>query len=348
MSNRLIYFLFGCSVFNLSLSTVRGWNGQFQLSPYLDSNVQESLAQATPSYGLKLRGNLNEQLSRKQWKIYGDALGQTFMDGKFREESKWIARMESGFRYILTSRLHLTGQLTHFRKMFYSLERSYRWTEYGTYLQIFPRKSLTVWMGYVLRSSVFKSGDLIRFFEDNLEIRVRYAVSSKLSLEGTVLSGLINYQDYDAWSLENDTSLIHLDFDQEDEFTRGLLHLQYRGKMIVGIQTGFESVKSNSVIGKFNQVVLRIYLSGRLGESSFYHLVLQRVDKNYLYPALHGISGFRDPEERIQNRTYIQLERELRHGAMGFIQFSLLENETIYNQRYYDKKMVELGVKYDL
>ena len=203
-------------------------------------------------------------------------------------------------------------------------------------------------MGYVLRSSVFKSGDLIRFFEDNLEIRVRYAVSSKLSLEGTVLSGLINYQDYDAWSLENDTSLIHLDFDQEDEFTRGLLHLQYRGKMIVGIQTGFESVKSNSVIGKFNQVVLRIYLSGRLGESSFYHLVLQRVDKNYLYPALHGISGFRDPEERIQNRTYIQLERELRHGAMGFIQFSLLENETIYNQRYYDKKMVELGVKYDL
>jgi len=332
----------------MQVSVLWAWKGQLQLSPYFDSNVQESLSKPVSTVGFKLRGNLSEQVSRSRWRIYGDVLGQTYLDGKFRNESKWVGRMESGFRYALVPKVHLTGQLIHFQKTFYLQERSYRWTEYGTYIQLFPGNKFTFWIGYVLRSTAFKSVDIIRFYENNLEMRVRYAVNSKLSLEGALLSGSINFQNFRALGVEDDMSLILLDLDQEDESIKGLFHLQYQGKVIVGIQSGFESVKSNSVIGKYDQLILRIYLSGRLGQSSFYHLVLQRVDKDYLYTELQGISGFRDPEERIQNRTYIQLEKEFRQGMMGFIQFSLLENETIINRRYYDKKILEAGVKYNL
>lgn len=340
----LIFFLFCCA-----FSTLSAWSGQIQFSPYLDSNVGESLTKKPdPTYGLKLRGGVNGQVSRSQWRLHTDLLAQTFLDGKFKEESKWVANMESGFQYALLRKLYLTGQLTHFQKMFYSQERSYRWTEYSTHLQVSPAGNLMIWIGYVLKSTVFRTGETIRFYERNREIRGRYTFNPWLYLEGVATSGSIGYKNFGAWGVEDVTSLVPLDFDQKDKFTRGLIHLRYQGKAICGIQVGFESVNSNSIIGKFDLVIFRVYLTARLGKSNFSHFVLQRVDKDYQYPAIEGISDFRDPEERIQNRTYLQLERELREGTMGFIQFSLLKNETILNQKYYDKTMVEFGIKYEL
>jgi len=243
--------------------------------------VEESLSNPDPTYGLKLRGNLNNQISRPRWRLYGDLLGQTFLDGKFRDERKLVANMEFGFRYALSSRVNLMGRLSHFQKTFYSQSRSYRWTEYGTYLQFSPLHKITTWINYIRKSTAFRSGNTIRFYEDNFEIRGRYTFNPRLSLEGIASSGSIAYKDYEAWDVESDTSLIMLGFDQNDKFLRGLFHFRYQGKLILGIQTGFESVTSNSVIGEFEQMIYRIYLSGRWGSSNFYHLVLQRVNKDY-------------------------------------------------------------------
>lgn len=205
---------------------------------------------------------------------------------------------------------------------------------------------MTGWAGYVVKSTAFRTGETTRFYENDLEVRGRYTFGRRFSLEGVATSGAIIYRDYEAWGVGDDTSLVRLDFDQQDEFTKVLLHLRYQGKVIAGFQTGFEQVSSNSIIGEYNEVIYRLYLSGRLGKSYFYHLVFQRVDKDYEYPLLQGVTGFRDPEERIQNRTYLQLETEFGNGSVGFIQISLLENETILNQRYYDKMMLEFGLKH--
>ena len=297
---------------------------------------------------MKLKGSLAQDYTRDQWEIYGDLLGQTFLDAVFWDESKLVANLESGFRYGITPKMFLLGQLTHFEKIFYRQARSYRWTEYRNYLQLFSQNATTLWLGYSLRSTSFRTGETVRFSEDDFEIRGRYVFNSRLYMEGTAATGSVNYRNFLAWRVENDALPVLSDVNQTDESSRGSVHLRYRGKVIVGMQVGFERVTSNSVIGEYDLTSYRIYLSGRRGKSDFYHVVIQRMDKHYEYPALQGVSGFRDPEERIQNRTYVQWEHLLPSGAMGFVQISLLKNETILNQRYYNKFIMELGAKYSL
>ena len=338
-----LFFLLCCSISKLSAV-----KGQFYLSPYFDSNVQESLNNPEPTYGIKLRGNLAHAISRSRWKIFGDLLTQTFLDVLFINESKLVIHTEMGLQYRLLPELHLLGQWIHFQKEFYEKSRSYRWSEFRTYLQISPSKKFTAWIGYLPRSSTFITYNTIRFYEDNWEVRTRHNFTSRLSLEGSATISTITYEDYPAWGMVNDTLRVPLDFDQKDKSMNGLIHFRYQGKIIVGVQVGYESVSSNSVIGEFDLISFRGYLSGRIGKSNFYHLVLQRMDKNYQYPRLRGIAGYRDPEEKIQNRTYVQFEHVLKNSATGFIQISFLENETILNLRYYDKTLIEIGVKYEL
>ncbi len=319
---------------------------QFHVSPYFDSNVQEALADPEPTFGLKLRGNLNRETSGPRWNLYGNVLSLTFLDAKYPSESKLVGHIESGFRYRLLSRLSFTGHLIYFQKAFYWQRRSYRWTEGNSYVQWSPIRRFTFWAGYAHKSTAFKFRETIRYYEDSFEIRVLRLFARRFSIEGEAAFGTVDYRDYTAWTVEDDSNLVSLHIDQEDEFVRGLVHIRYQGRVITGVQGGYESASSNSVVGEYDQIVFRIYISGRLGNSIFYHFVLQRVDKHYRYPELQGITGFRDPEERIQNRTHARLERELGTGVLGFFQMSFLENETILNQRYYDKTVLELGVKY--
>lgn len=339
-------FLFLCVVYNHSL--ICAISGQFQLSPYVDTNVQESLNNPTQTFGLKLRGDLHHEFSRSKWNIYEDILAQTFLDARFIDESKLILNSDLTVQYQWVPNILIVSQFSYFQKSFYEQTRSHRWSEYNIYLQFLPHRKITANIGYFFRSTTFTSLGKFRFDEYSYEMRGKFQLNPRFSIETAAILGNITYKDFAAWDIENDTLLISLDVNQKDRLARNTIHFRYRGKIIYGLQLGFEWVNSNSAIGEYILVSYQGYFSGRVGETFFYHLVLQRVDKNYRYPDLSGISGYRDPEEKIQNRSYIQIERVMVKRRVVFIKVSLFENETILNQRYYDKTVIEVGIKYKL
>jgi len=102
------------------------------------------------------------------------------------------------------------------------------------------------------------------------------------------------------------------------------------------------------VIGGYTLLSGRFYLSCRLGKDNMLHFIIQRVEKKYRRGDLSGVTAYRDPEERIQNRTYLQLEHKINQSSIVYFQISHLANETLLNQNYYNKTMLELGFKYKL
>lgn len=338
-----LLFLFGCH-----LSVVWAFEGQLRLSPYVDTNVTESLTGAETSFGVKLRGAASHQLRREKWSLYSDAVAQTFLDPLYTAESKFVARPEVGLTYRFSARTKLTGRVSHFHKAFFWQKRSYQWTETSTHLTVSPSARASASIGYSTKWTRFQTYTNIRFRDDNLELRGSVNFSPRTSIEWFASGGKIHYTDYRAWTLRDNVFLLLSEKDQRDETIMASLHMRHQGRVIIGTQLGVESVTSNSVISEYNLMSFRAYVSGRLGKSSFYHLVLQRVDKNYAFTLQGGLSAYRDPEEAVQNRTYLQLEHVEASGRTLFIQLSLLENETILNRQYYDKTMVEAGVKFDL
>ncbi len=329
-------------------STLEAVDGQLQFSTYYDSNVREALPDPDPTLGLTLRGRLSHEIHPRRLNIFGEILTQANLDAIFQDESKLIVNAELDFRYTLSRALHIMGNLSHFQKSFYSHTGSYLWTEYSTFLQYSPRSRYSGWLGYRYRKNTLEVKDRFRFGEDNFEFRGRYNINSKIFLESTITRSNIVHEDFNAVDVEDDTLLVPLGYPQNDTGVQGQLHLRYLGKKkIIGLQVGIGDVKSNSVIGEFNFISYYAYLSGQLGPSTFYHVVFRRVDKEYQYPALEGISEYRDPEEPVQNLTHIRLERALSGNSIGYVQISILKNETIFNQRYYDKTLIEFGIKYE-
>ncbi len=329
-------------------STLEAVDGQLQFSTYYDSNVREALTDPDPTLGLTLRGRLSHEIHPRRLNIFGEILTQANLDAISREESKLIVNAELDFRYTLCKALNVLGNLSHFQKSFYNHTGSYLWTEYSTFLQYSPRSRYSGWLGYRYRKKTLETTDRYRFGEDNLEFRGRYRINPRIFLEGTLTGSNIVHKDFNAVVVVDDTSLVFLDYSQKDKGIDGLIHLRYRGKFIIGVQLGIGVVESNSVIGGFNFVSYHAYLSGKLGPSTFYHFVFRRIDKEYQYSELEGESRYRDPEEPTQNLGHLRLEQVLRGGIIGYLQISLLENETIFNQRYYDKTMVEVGIKCEL
>ena len=329
-------------------STLEAVDGQLQFSSYYDSNVREALTVPDPTLGLTLRGRLSHEIRPPRLNIFGEILTQANLDALFQEESKLIINAELDFRYTLSQALNVLGNLSHFQKSFYNHTGSYLWTEYSTFLQYSPRSRYSGWLGYRHRKKTLETTDRYRFGEDNLEFRGRYRINPRIFLEGTLTGSNIVHTDFNAVGVVDDTSLVSLEYPQKDKGIEGLIHVRYRGKIIVGVQIGIGIVGSNSVIGEFNLVSYRAYISGKLGPSTFYHIVFRRIDKDYQYPELEGESRYRDPEEPTQNLGHFRLEKVLKGRSIGYIQISLLENETIFNQRYYDKTMVEIGIKHEL
>ncbi len=295
-----------------------------------------------------MRGRLGHEYSRPRLSIYGEILTQANLDAIFPGESKLIVNADLDFRYALFKSTYILGQLSHFQKSFYNHTGSYLWTEYNTFLQFSPIPGYSGWLGYRHRKNTLEVKDRLRFGEDNFEFRGRYNINSKIFLESTITRSNIVHKDFNAVDVADDTILVPLEYPQNDSGVQGQLHLRYLGKKkIMGLQVGIGDVKSNSVIGEFNFISYYAYLSGQLGPSTFYHVVFRRVDKEYQYPALEGISEYRDPEEPVQNLTHIRLEQALSGSSIGYVQISILKNETIFNQRYYDKTMIEFGIKYE-
>jgi len=85
-----------------------------------------------------------------------------------------------------------------------------------------------------------------------------------------------------------------------------------------------------------------------MGKHSYLHLVLQGMDKNYQHRDLNALNLFRDPEEIIQNQIHCQLERVIDPNRSIYLQYGYLKNETIFNQWFYEKQILEVGLKLSL
>ena len=157
----------------------------------------------------------------------------------------------------------------------------------------------------------------------------------------------IVHRDFNAVGVADDTSLTLLDYPQRDQGVQGHIHLRYRGPAIMGLQISYSNIQSNSSIGAYTSLGFQVYVSGRLRPSTYYHVVFRLLEKHYADPELGGESRYRDPEEQVQNLAHVRLEQVL-GSSIGYLQISLLQNETIFNQRYYNKAMVEIGLKYEL
>ncbi len=322
-------------------------DGQIQTATYFDSNVRESLDAPEPTFGLTLRGRMRHEQQAERLNVSGELLGQLNLDAVLTEESQLLVNADLGVRYRISRAILLQGNLSHFQKSFYDRAGSYAWTDYDAFIRFSPTARYTGWFGYRYRKKTLEAIERFRFGEDNLEIRGRYNITSKIFLEGVVTGSQIIHTDFNAVGVVDDTSLILLDYPQKDRGMEGLLHLRYWGKTIIGGQVGFGNIHSNSAIGAYTSLSFQVYVSGQLRPSTFYHVVFQLLDKDYAYPDLGGESRYRDPEEQVQNLAHVRLEQVLRGGSIGYLQISRLENETVFNQRYYDKTMIEVGIKYE-
>lgn len=329
-------------------SSLRGaTRGQFHLSPYFDSNVRESLAQPDPSFGLKLSSRFSRSFPWMGGHFLGDILTQSYLDARYNYESKLILNPEVGFQRSLSPHLQLVGLGTYFSKSFFFQSRSYSWTEYSLQWRFLPFRRLSTWLGYRWRSSLFRFPERLRFRNQQWEGRAQVRLTPETVLEGALSRGQVSHQDFLARGIKDDTLLVSLDYTQQDITLAGQLHIRRQGKVIYGIQAALESVSSNSVIGSYRLLSVRFYLSGHLGRGTFYHLVVQREDKEYSYPRVQGITRYRDPEELTQNRSYFRLERVFEEELTGYLQITWLQNETLFNQQYYSKALLEAGIKYE-
>jgi hypothetical protein len=118
--------------------------------------------------------------------------------------------------------------------------------------------------------------------------------------------------------------------------------------MIWGIAVSFEDINSNSTTAESNVWSAKLYASGRLSDQLFFHVVLNGMKKYYAQTEILEATPYRDPEENIQNQFHIQLERVIQPSRVLYIQYSFIKNETIFNHWYYNKSLLEAGVKLTL
>ncbi len=334
-----------CFVLNAYLL---GGNIQVILSPYYDSNVRESFQLPEPTYGLKISGRWSQERSSLRSSTRGTLVGQTYLDAIFREESKLVINGELDHRYNIYQRIYFLGQGSYFRKAFINPGYFYSWGEAGLFLQFIPKGPFTGSAGYRHRSVIISTGKINRFRREAIEVRGHYYLNTKLYLVGSLGALVIAHRDFKARGVKGDTLLTVLRAPQRDQGYYGSLHLRYQGNFIYGVQATAETVSSNSVIGNYHFLSLRLYLSGRWRQKIFYHLVLQQMDKSYRNSDLQDVIQYRDPEELMQNRSYARVEHTLRETVLGYVQVSVLRNETLLNLTYYNKTLFEVGIKLNL
>ncbi|MEE9162351.1 MAG: hypothetical protein V3U35_05205 [Candidatus Neomarinimicrobiota bacterium] len=321
---------------------------QLQFSTYFDSNVREDLVSPSPSAGLTLRGRLSSRWQRPSLEFSADLLGQSVVDATIPTESKLLIDAGIGASYSITGALRVSGQVNHFQKALYVGTGSYAWTDLESIVRFTPTPRFGLRLGYRYRRKTLAATQRLRFGEDNLELKGRYNLNSQSFIESGITGSNVIHRDFSALVAAGDSLLVPLAAPQEDRGLEGWLHVRRGGRTIVGLQFGFGEVRSNSVIGGYTKISARAYLSGQLRRTTFYHIDIRLIHKAYAFPNVVGESRYRDPEEPLQNMAHIRLERALNVRSIGYIQVSRLQNETSFNQRYYDKTMVEVGVKLGL
>ncbi|HKJ69084.1 MAG TPA: hypothetical protein VKA68_14085 [bacterium] len=329
------------------LTELGAWEGQLQVTPYYDSNAGETIQSPVGTPGIRVRTSAGNSYRWGPLRLNGSLFLQGFGNIRAEEESKLILLPELHITYQLLPGVSLLGSLSHFRKSHYGSNKSYRWSEYTAAIQHPFNPQFTGWLEFISRGTTTQFRTKYHYLASELQAGCRYAFHRQLSLNGSLSLLRIEHKDYRAWDLTDQGQLIRLSDHQKDIGAACNLHLQYRDQVIAGLHSGVESMQSNSVIGSYTQFLLRGYLTGHIGRSTFYHVVLQVTQKNYRYPQYQVARWYLDPESSVQNRAHFRLERLSGAHLRWHLQVSSLQNESILLNRYYDKVLIEVGGTYD-
>jgi len=332
-------------LFYLVFRPALAWETQANLSSYYDSNPRENIERREPTFGLKARGLLRFDKTSPSGRLFGSILGQGFIEPALFLDSKVILNSELGGSYQLFQGYRFRSVLTTFQKLYFEdFQRTARTTLSGS---IKRHKSRVRQQELGLRRSDFRIdfGTLFHYVDHRVFLNLTRQIGADFQAELSTQIGRIDYQDYPARILRGDSLSLSPLEDQQDNTQMLGLHVKHMGKVIWGVAINFENIRSNSAIEEAQVWSMKLYASGRLSEQLFFHIVLNGMKKGYAHTDFFEATPYRDPEENIQNQFHVQLERVVHPSRVLYIQYSYIKNETVFNHWFYDKNLIETGVK---
>ena len=337
-------FLLICLLIKPALS----YEKQLNLSTYFDSNPRENLTNIESTFGLKARGLMRFEQDRQNAHFYGSILGQGFLEPALFLDSKVVVNGELGGHYKFARGYRLDAGLKTFQKLYFDeLQRSGR-TTLSVSIKRLRSQKIQQELGVRSTASHIDYGTLFQYYDQRMFLKLTRRLTSDFQAEFSAHLGQIDYSDYPARILIGNFLELSNTENQQD-FTRTLgIHLKHLGKMIWGVAVNFEDINSNSTTAESNVWSAKLYASGRLSDQVFFHVVLNGMKKFYAQTDFLEATPYRDPEENIQNQLHIQLERVIHPSRVLYIQYSFIKNETIFNHWYYNKNLIEIGVKLTL
>ena len=285
---------------------------------------------------------------RQNAHFYGSILGQGFLEPALFLDSKVVVNGELGGHYKFARGYRLDAGLKTFQKLYFDeLQRSGR-TTLSVSIKRLRSQKIQQELGVRSTASHIDYGTLFQYYDQRMFLKLTRRLTSDFQAEFSAHLGQIDYSDYPARILIGNFLELSNTENQQD-FTRTLgIHLKHLGKMIWGVAVNFEDINSNSTTAESNVWSAKLYASGRLSDQVFFHVVLNGMKKFYAQTDFLEATPYRDPEENIQNQLHIQLERVIHPSRVLYIQYSFIKNETIFNHWYYNKNLIEIGVKLTL
>ena len=332
----------------LVVNPLFAYEQQLNLSTYFDSNPRENLTNIESTFGLKVKGLLKFEKTIPKIRIYGSILGQGFLEPALFLDSKMVVNGELGGHYKIVSGYRLYAGIKTFQKLYFDeLQRSGRTTLSASVRRL---KSINRHqeIGVKKTAAHIDYGTLFLYSDQRVFLNFTRQIAPAFQSELSFQFGQVDYEDYPARTLTGNFLELSSTENQQD-FTSTLgIHLKHLGKMIWGIAVSFEDINSNSTTAESNVWSAKLYASGRLSDQLFFHVVLNGMKKYYAQTEILEATPYRDPEENIQNQFHIQLERVIQPSRVLYIQYSFIKNETIFNHWYYNKSLLEAGVKLTL
>jgi hypothetical protein len=321
---------------------------QWTLGTYWDTNPVESISNPEPTLGIKLQERIGFEGQVEKWSVFGHVVGQGFLEPGLLSDSKIVGNGVVDLQRRLNHAWLMNARLEMFQKLYFSeFHRNSRSTA-SVYLQQQTPTKNQLKLGFSGSRSQLKIASNYTYFEGQGFASLQKSLGSSWTSEMTLTMGQLSFVDQPARDLIDGILVADESEDQRDMYGRLTLHLKFQRQMILGLLMSHESISSNSVLGNASILLVKLYVSQRVGKNNYIHLVLQGMDKNYRETAANTSNPFRDPEEIIQNQVHCQYERVFFTGKSFYFQYSYLKNETIFNQWFYEKHLFEAGFKLDL
>jgi len=332
-------------VFSLIISRLFASESQLNISMYMDSNPREYVTNPESVNGFKVNGRKTFNRQLNGFSYFGFIHGQGFLELSSLSRTKFIVNANSGIQHRLFRSLRFTAVGETFQKLYINdLSRS-GWSGLNLLLDTQNKRPLNQRIGIYLGQAQFDYGSHLEYGSRKLSFNLNRFIGHEFFTEATFSLGYVNYPDYPVKTFKNNLLVLDYGREQQDKIWRLVYHLKYSGRFIGGVSLSYEDVRSNSVVSEATVLIGKLYASGRLGDHLFLHLVLQGMDKSYAYPQVFFLNLYRDPEESIQNQVHLQIERIMKSGVVVFAQYSYLKNETVFDRWYYEKSIIEVGVK---